>query len=338
MEYIKKLWQSAMEFWRNKNRSQKVMILTIGMGSLVVVATVIFFLTRPTYVPLYTNLDLREAGEVVKKLDGMKVKYELSDAGKTILVAPEDKYKTRIQLAQEGLPKGGLDFSDVMDKTKLGTTEWEKQLHYNQALQSELTRTIESLAEVDTASVHIVQQDKTNFLNLDNTAKPTAAVVLTLIPGTEIKDEQVLGIINLISHSVRGLEPENVTIIDNFGRILSEISLTPSEDSEAAINAQLAIQTTLQKQLQANVQSLLEQIYGVGNVAVRINAQLNFDKKVVENRLFSPTNEETGEGILRSTQELKEQSSGTNRPTMGPPGVDTNVPPTYQQLSEGESE
>lgn len=151
-------------------------------------------------------------------------------------------------------------------------------------------------------------------------------------------DEGVRGIINLISHSVKGLKPENVTIIDQHGRILSDIPLTTEEISKDAINDQIAIETNFQKQLQTNVQSLLEQVFGPGNVAVRVNSKLNFDKRAVESKLFTPVDEEDKEGILRSVQELREHFNGKGEAPQGPPGTDTNTPPGYEEQTESDSE
>ena len=127
-------------------------------------------------------------------------------------------------------------------------------------------------------------------------------------------------------------------MVDQYGRTLSNIPLSQEEDAPGTINNQLIIQNSFQNQLQANVQSLLEQIFGPGNVAVRVNAELNFDKKTVQNNLFTPVNEETGEGIVRSIQELREYFSGTGADPIGVPGVDTNTPPGYVQVGTGESE
>lgn len=338
MAFYNKIWQQVSDFWLSRNRAQKI---KITISSLLIICTLgflVFLMNRPSYVPLYTNLDEKDAADIVSKLEDSKIAYKLEDGGKTILVDQKQVYKVRLMLAQEGLPKGGvIDFSDVFNKTKLGTTDWERQLQYNQALQGELTKTIEEMAEVQSARIHIVQPEKTLFVDTGSKNEPSAAVFLKLKPGMQITEEEVKGIINLISHSVEGMKPENVTVIDDYGRILSDTALSQDENSKEAINSQLAIQNNFQKQLQANVQSLLEQVFGPGNVVVRVSAKLNFDKKTVENKLFSPVNKDTGEGIIRSVQDLREHFTGTGNGAGGVPGVDTNIP-GYQQGNNGNSE
>ncbi|WP_422445837.1 flagellar basal-body MS-ring/collar protein FliF [Thermoanaerobacterium sp. DL9XJH110] len=337
MEFINKLRQQVSDFWQSRNRAQKVKLLLSAFFAIAAIGFITYFVSRPVYAPLYTNLDVKDAGEIIKKLDDMKIPYKIEDGGKSILVDPKLVYKTRLQLAQEGLPKGGtIGFSDVFNKTRLGVTDWERQIQYNQALEGELVRTIEEMAQVETARIHIVQPKKTLFIEPDSKAEPSAAVFLKLKPGAEITEEEVKGIIYLISHSVEGMKPENVSVIDDYGRVLSNIPLSPEENTKEIVNSQLAIQNNFQKQLQKSVQSLLEQVFGPGNVVVRVSAQLDFDKKTVESKLFSPVNQETGEGILRSIQDLREHFAGTGNAAQGQPGVNSNVP-GYQQLNGGNS-
>ena len=338
MDFFQKMKHQAVEFWQSRNRVQKIKIIVSAVVVVSLISAMLYLLTRPKYVPLYSNLDIKDAGEIIKKLDENNIRYSLEDQGKTILVDPEQKYKTRLMLAQEGLPKGGsMGFDEIFSKSRLGTTELERRIQYNQALQGELTRAIEMMESVEQARIYIVQQEESLFIEPDSKHEPSAAVFLQLKSGQEMTQEEVMGIINLITYSVKNMKPENVTVVDQYGRTLSNISLSQDEDAPEAIKNQLTIQNNFQNQLQSNVQSLLEQIFGPGNVAVRVSAQLNFDKKTVESRLFTPVNEETGEGIVRSIQELKEHFRGTGAVSGGEPGTASNIP-GYVQAETGDSE
>lgn len=326
-----------IEFWESKSKTQKIRFLSGTIIVLLSVLLLFYFITKPQYAVLYSNLDTKDAGEIVKRLDAMKVKYRLIDSGKTIEVESKDVYKIRLSLAQEGLPSGGeIGFNDIFGKMNLGMTEWEKQVRYNQALQGELTRTIKELNQVEEARVHLVIPQKTLFIDPSGQKEASAAVFLKLKPGEKLEEEEVRGIINLISHSVEGLKPENVTIVDEYGRVLSNISLS-EDNSRQIVDSQFAVQYKFQNDLQSKVQSLLEQIFGPGNVAVRVNAQLNFDKKVVENKLFTSPNPESGEGILRSVQEIKEYFSGNSSSPAGVPGTTSQIPGYQGQQNQGGS-
>jgi flagellar M-ring protein FliF len=338
MDYFQKIKHQAFEFWQRRNRAQKIKIIVSAITIVSVLSVMLYLISRPKYVPLYTDLDMKDAGEIVKKLDDNNIPYRLEDGGKTVMVDPEQKYKTRLMLAQEGLPKGGsMGFDDIFNKTRLGITDWERQVQYNQALQGELTKAIEKMEAVESARIYIVQQEKTLFIEPDSSHEPSAAVFLELKPGFEMTKEEVMGIINLITYSVKSMNPENVTVVDQYGRTLSNNAFAQGEDNQELINNQLVIQNNFQNQLQASVQSLLEQVFGPGNIVVRVNAQLNFDKKTVQSKLFAPINEETGEGIVRSIQELKEHFSGTGAIPGGVPGVDANIP-GYEQIQTGDSQ
>ncbi|HHX23625.1 MAG TPA: flagellar M-ring protein FliF [Thermoanaerobacterales bacterium] len=338
MEFFQEIKQQATEYWQSRDKSQKIKIVFSIIALISVLGVLLYLVSRPKFVPLYSNLDIKDAGEIVKKLEDENITYKLEDDGKTILVHPEQKYRVRLSLAQEGLPKGGtLGFNDIFNNTRIGTTDWERQIQYNQALQGELTKAIEKMNAVETARIYIVQEEKSLFIDPDSERDPSAAVFLELKPSTDITKDEVTGIINLITYSVKNMKPENVTVVDQYGRTLSNFPFSPEENAEELINTQLVVQNNFQKQLEASVQSLLEQVFGLGNVAVRVNAKLNFDKKTVQNKLFSPVNEETGEGIVRSVQELKEYFSGTNADAGGSPGVDSNIP-GYEQIQGIDSE
>ena len=183
MDYIQRIKHQALEFWQSRDRAQKIKIIVSTIIVVSVLSAIIYLISRPKYVPLYSDLDIKDAGEIVKKLDDNKIPYRLEDGGKTILVDPEQKYKTRLMLAQEGLPKGGsMGFDEIFNKTRLGTTDWERQIQYNQALQGELTKAIEKMEAVESARIYIVQQEKTLFIEPDSSYEPSAAVFLELKP------------------------------------------------------------------------------------------------------------------------------------------------------------
>jgi len=339
MDYMQEIKHRANEFWQSRNRDQKIKFIICVAAIISVVSVMLYIINRPVYVPLYTNLEVKDAAEIAEKLEENNIRYRLEDQGETILVDPEQKYKIRLMLAQEGLPKGGsLGFDEIFSQSRLGTTEWERRIQYNQALQGELAKAIEMMKSVERAKVYIVQQEDSLFIEPNSNNNPSAAVFLQVKAGHEMTEEEIMGIINLITYSVKNMKPENVTVVDQYGRTLSNIPLSQDENSPGSINNQLIVQNNFQNQLQANVQSLLEQIFGPGNVAVRVNAELNFDKKTVQSKLFTPVNEETGEGIVRSLQELREHFSGTGAEAGGEPGTNSNVPGYQEETDTGSYE
>lgn len=316
------------------SRTQKIVI----GGSVILLLLLIsigtkLFSPRRNYVPLFTQLEPGDAGEVVAQLDEMKISYVLAEQGSAILVPGEDVYKTRLELAREGLPKGSVIGFEIFDKTALGTTDFVRRVQYIRGLQGELTRTIMQIDGVQQASVHIVLPEPSLYTQQEKPA--TAAVLLKLRAGTALGQSQIRGMVHLISRSVEGLLTDNITVIDDTGRILSN-GIASEAGALGGMNltmSQMEMQTAFQKELEQKVQSMLEQVLGPGNVVARVNTELNFDQKTVSRRFFEPID---GEGVLRSIQELKETFAGTGSPpntASGTPGI-----PGYAAADSGNSE
>ena len=320
--------------WKNLNRRQRGIV--IGSAALILVSLIIVSSTvanRPDYVTLYNKLDPNDAGEIVQKLTEKKISYQISPDGSGILVPAKDVYAVRWSLAADGLPKGGGVGYEIFDKTNLGATDWERRINYIRALQGELERTFRQMEGVEQAKVLIALPEQSLFVREQ---KPTtASVVLKLKPGLELDNNQIRGIVLLITHSVEGLKPDQVTVVDVHGRLLtSGIDLNNDNQGLAGSSGRLETQRKFQKDLEHNLQTLLEQVLGPGNVVARVNAELNFDQRSTENTLFrSPS--QNGQGLLTSLQELQETFRGTTGGG-GVPGVQSNTPgqtpntPEYQ--------
>lgn len=298
----------------------------VGSAVVVVVAVALGVASqRSAYAPLFSGLSAADAADVVARLEEEGVPYRFSEDGKAVLVPAEEVHRLRLLLAADGLPRGGVVGMELLDRFQFGATEFERRMNFLRALQGELTRTIRQVEGVEDARVHIVLPEDALFTSDQQPA--SAAVLLTLKPGHSLSPDQIAAITYLVAGSVEGLEPEAVTIVDNHGTVLS----APPGDG-GALSAgtrplsNLEMQQQFQSDLQASVQSLLEQVFGPGNVAVRVTAELNFDESVIDRELFQPADPE---GLLRSVQELEERFEGTGQPPAFP-GTDSNLAiPTY---------
>ncbi|MBR4904488.1 MAG: flagellar M-ring protein FliF [Selenomonadaceae bacterium] len=282
--------------------------------------------SKPDYVPLYTNLETKDAGDVVNNLKENGVPYDLVEdkKGATILVPANQVHNLRLELASAGLPRGNKGF-ELFDDSKLGVTEFQNKINYLQALQGELTRTIEHLGTVDKARVHIVLPE--DSLYKKNEKPATASILLMLKPGTELTKPEVKGIVNLVSHSVQGLAPENITIIDEQGNILNK-----NEDDDLEKEMQMNLRTLNQIEMtkkvrdhiQQNVQTMLDKTLGVGNAFVRVSVELDFDDRKIDRQTFTPVVDDSG--IIRSQQDISESYSGESNAPGGGVGIQSNIP------------
>src|SRR5690606_2842483 len=225
-----------------------------------------------SYVPLFADLSPRAAGEVAQVLQEQAIPYQLADGGRTILVPENVVYQTRIQLAAQGIPSGGTLGYELLNQNSLGMTEYERRVRYVLALQGELARTIEALAPVREARVHIVQPQPSVFVSERRPA--TASVLVDLRPGQDLDRQQVRAIVNLVAASVEGLTTENVTLVDTRGRTLSDMVRENTLDAVAMTH--LELQRNYEMQLQASVQTMLEQVFGYGRAVVRVKTQMDF--------------------------------------------------------------
>lgn len=283
------------------------------------------------YEPLFSGLEPQDASEVVQVLDEDKVPYRLGGRGDTIMVPAADVYRLRLLCASQGLPRGGVVGYEVMDKTQLGSTDFERRVSYLRALQGELTRTIMQVEGVEQARVHIVLPEDSLFVTERRGA--TAAVLVRLRPGGELDKNQVRGMVHLVAHSVEGLDPADVTVLDVHGRLLSAgIEDDGAGTALAATTSQFDLQQAFQQKLQAGLQSLLEQVFGPGNVVARVSAEINFDQRVIDKSLYEPVAGD--EGVARSVHELEEYFEGEGVEPGGVPGTDSNIP-GYQAVVAG---
>lgn len=333
-EWIKKLSPKAAEFWEKLSPGRRMAFLTGVALLLGAVILVVSTMNATNYSPLFTGLDPRDAGEIIQTLKDDKVPYKLTDNGSAILVPDDQVYETRINLAAAGMPRGGTVGFELFNQNSLGTTDFERKLKYNWALQGELTRTIREMREVDDARVHIVLPERSLFVEEQKSA--TASVLLQLKPRATLTEGQVRGITNLISYSVEGLQPENVTVLDSNGNILSESLRYDSSlpISGEVLTAQLKIKESVEQKLEESVGSMLERVFGLGKVVTRVNADLNFDYKESSAEKYSPVIDDTG--LLRSEQEYIEEYTGGSGAAVGVPGISSNIP-SYQGSDDGES-
>lgn len=314
--------EQSLQFWQKLGKKQRYLIVGSAAALFLAILLSSYWLgSRPDLVPLFTNLESKDAGEVAAKLKEMKIQYEIGNNGATILVPSKDVYKVRLDLATQGLPKGNKGF-EIFDQTKFGATDFQQKVNLLQALQGELTRTIEQMAEVEKARVHIVLPE--DSLYKKNEKPATASIMLKLRPSSQLSKEQVKGIVNLVAHSIQGLKPENVTVIDNFARILNE-----QNDDDATLAGtktlnQIDLTRKVQDNLQKNIQTLLEQVLGSGKAIARVSVELNFDQRMVDRQIFEPVVDD--KGIIRSSQDVNETYRGTSPAPGGVPGTTSNIP------------
>ncbi|MCX7969947.1 MAG: flagellar basal-body MS-ring/collar protein FliF [Negativicutes bacterium] len=310
--------QRLTNVWNNLSRTQRLGVAAGGVALLAAVVLASVLLGGKTeYVSLFTGLEPRDAGSVTAKLKEMKVPYEIDNDGTTILVPAREVYKIRMDLASQGLPRGNKGF-EIFEQNKFGTTDFQNKMNLLQAIQGELAQTIEAMPEVRQARVAIVMPEESLYKQQEKEA--TASIMLIMEPSAKLTREQVRGIVNLVAHSVQGLKPENITVVDENANILNN----DMDPLATGTMTQMEMTRKMQDQLQQKVESLLEKVLGQGKAAARVSLELDFDQKSVDRQTYQPVVGDSG--IVRSQQESKETYKGSGNTASGPAGAASNIP------------
>jgi flagellar M-ring protein FliF len=179
------------------------------------------YTNSPDYQVLFCDLAPADAAKITEKLTEKQVKYQLKDGGKTIMVPDDSVHQLRLDMATEGVqPTGGSVGFEIFDNMSFGTTDLQQKIKYQQAIQGELERTIEEFDAIDKAMIHIVTADDSLIAEQKNPV--TASIVVRLNSGRQLDQRHLQLIINLVSGSVKSLKPENVSIVDMDGEILTK--------------------------------------------------------------------------------------------------------------------
>lgn len=294
--------------------SRKIALAAVTVISMAVFIIIIIQARTADYQLLYANLTETDGSSVVNWLRGQKIPFQLKNNGKNIWIPANSIYETRLDLAANGLPKGGGIGFEVFDKQSFALTDYVQKVNYTRALQGELSRTITSLAPVESARVHLAIPEKRLFKNQQKS--PTASVIVTLMRGRELDKKQVQGIVHLVSGSITGLEPKNVTVIDANGVVLDS---EDQEDKTQLLSVDmLSFQQEVEKRLEMRAQALLDKTMGKDRAMVRITATLDFSKVEKTEELF-----DAEEPVIRSEQSSSETSG--SQTSGGVPGVQSNL-------------
>jgi flagellar M-ring protein FliF len=260
---------------------QKV-VAVLGTLALLLGGVMVYrWVSTPTYAPLYSSLSAADASAVIDQLDAQSVSYKITNGGDTVMVPAADVYKTRIQLSGKGLPTGSDGGYSLLDKQSLSTSQFKEQTDYKRAMEGELTKTIEAMNGVQAAVVHLAIPAKQVFA--DKQDPPTASVLVKTSLGTTMTPDQVQSIVHLVAASIDGMDPAKVVVADSTGKLLS----TTASGTSGAAGGNDDYVEDFQNDISTQVQSVLDRVLGAGNSSVKVLADLNFDKSVIESRKYA---------------------------------------------------
>ena len=279
---LKNVMGQLGNIWNGISFSHKFIMIMMTMGFVGGIIGVTQWARKPDFALLYGDLGPKESGEIVDVLKEENIPFQIRGNGSAIAVSSERVHEMRLKLAGKGLPREESGY-ELLDKVGFGTSDFVQRVNYRRAIQGELAKTIRHLDYVEWAQVHLALPEGSLFVQDEK--PPTASVILKLKSrsGGVLRPEQVASIVHLVSAGVEGLKPENVTITDTRGNLLSKKELPSSMVGTS--NDQLEVKKKLEDYFVAKAQDLLEKIVGAGKSVVRVSADLDFkhvDEKLIE--------------------------------------------------------
>lgn len=287
--------------WGKLGVAQKATALFLLVGLAVAMAVLVQVSRRPSYELLYSDLDEKDLAAVVGYLKESKVPYQITGGGRAVMVPEGTKYDMRIGMAGKGVLPGNRVGLELWDAPGWGASPMAEQMMKRRAIQGELARTIMHIESVAWADVQVAQAEQSLFA--EDQRVTTAAVTLKMHAGRSLTAVQIAGICRLVASSVEGLDPKNVTIIDEQGNLLS----SPRSDAgtASASDAQ-SYRRAFEDHLASKAQAMLDRAVGPGRSIVKVSAALDMDQSSETREEMNPA-----QRVAKSEKTLSKTSTGT---------------------------
>ena len=308
--------EQIRELWLRLTMRQRIVI---GVVAVLVIAGILVGSREQkeqSFKPLFQNVASEDAAPVVNRLREMGVEFRLADNGSTIKVPAERLDELRIQMASAGLPKTGRIGFELFDNANFGASEFSEQVNFHRAIEGELERSVMSLSEVEQARVHITFAKNSIFLERREAAK--ASVLIKLRPGAKLSPQNIQAVTHLTASAVEGLTPEQVSVLDMRGNLLSRPKKEDPNGAEPS-EAILAYRTSLEKDLLRKIQDTLEPAVGVDRFRATVSLDCDLASGDQSEETYDPTRS------VMVTAQRSEDGSGIPGPS-GVPGTPSNLP------------
>ena len=296
----------------------------LGLLGVVAAAGIAWMALRePPQRDLFRGLPDTDKSAVAQVLDQNGIPYGFDNAG-AMTVGEDDYFKAKMMLAAQGLPKSAPDGNSMIDSLPMGASRAVEGEKLRSAREMDLARTIEAIDSVETAKVHLAVEPPSVFLR--DRSKPSASIMLRLANGRTLTDAQVSAIVHLVASSIPELSPDDISLVDQNGRLLS------NNDGDSGDDRQLAIQSRIEDRYRQSVIALLTPILGTGNFSTEVHAELNFAERQATRETYPQD-----EARLRAEQGTwasDPRGQGAGGEAAGIPGALSNQAPVNPTVTQ----
>jgi flagellar M-ring protein FliF len=302
--------------WNAMARTARV---GVAIGAALVLALalgVAFWACHPDYQVLFSELSSADAAAMTAELDRIKTPYQLADGGNTILVPKDIVYKTRLKLMGKDLPLRGAVGFEVFNNADFGMTDFVQKVNYQRAVQGELTRTILSIEDVQSARVHLAIPEQGMFKKAVSKSKASVTLVMKL--GRTLASEQIAGIQRLVAASVADVMANDVTVLDQHGIALTRVASADGATDSGL--AQLDSRRSVEEYLLRKVTQVLDRTFGPGGAIASVDVALNLDQSRVTTEDVLPAKNSSGDGNPTGVV-VRERQTVRGDGTSGAPGA-----------------
>ncbi len=304
------------EFYKSLGPTKRSALFVSVLIGFLTLGSVIFMASGKDYAILLSNIPNDQLTSIIEKLNQKNVPYQLSEDSKTIKVPKEFLHATQMQLMSEiGSSRMGSIGLELFEKQDFGINSYAQKINFQRALQGELMRAINTLTSVKQSKVILALPAKKTIM--EESAPPSASVVLELNPGKELSAEQVRGIRYLVSNAVEGMDVEHVSVIDEHGKMLSR----QSDGSSGASNDIMDLKRKVEKDLEIRIESILSKVVGAGKIVAKVDATINQKMVTSVEEVVDPDRT-----AIRSQTSQEESLDGARTNPSGVPGSRSNIP------------
>lgn len=322
---MKNFTASLFALWKQLGLNQRVSLVVAALAVAGGLVGVVLWSQRPDFQLLYARLGDKDVAAVVSHLQTLNIPHQVTAGGTAVMVPTNLVYKLRMDLAGKGVPSGdGVGF-EIFDKSQFGLSDFMQRTNYLRAVQGELARTISQLQGVKAARIMIVQPES-RLLLTEQGVKATASVFVD-VGGGRLEVDQVNAIRHLVANAVQGLTPEQVAVVDNRGRTLSEE--LKQDPTLGSASSQIRFRQQVEDYLAKKVETMLAAVIGPGNAVVRVSAEIESEATTLLTEKYDPESQV----IRQQTQTDDTTNTSESRSGGGAAGVSANVPEKSQGVA-----